>query len=78
MIIIKKLQKRMSNEIRRIIFKRNKKEDIDDYVRLEKIVKDNMQHPDWLGDFSKEDLILIARDVYMCGIKMIYQCVQVF
>ena len=30
---------------------------LDEYIEFRNIVKDNMEHPDWLGDFSKEDLV---------------------
>ena len=29
---------------------------LDEYLKYTKIVKDSMQHPDWLGDFTKSDL----------------------
>lgn len=30
--------------------------DIDKYIEYREDVKENMEHPDWLGDFQKEDL----------------------
>lgn len=36
------------------------KNDLDDYLLLVKKVKDKMKYPEWLGDFSKEDLFTIA------------------
>ncbi len=30
--------------------------DLDKYIEFREYVKSNMEHPDWLGDFSKEDL----------------------
>lgn len=35
--------------------------DLDAYLKLEKIVKDNMEYPEWLGDFKKEDLVAIIK-----------------
>lgn len=36
--------------------KLNKDLDLDEYIELREYVKSNMEHPEWLGDFSKEDL----------------------
>lgn len=33
--------------------------DLEKYIELREKVKENMQHPEWLGDFSKEDLIYL-------------------
>lgn len=30
--------------------------DLDEYIKYREEVKSKMQHPDWLGDFTKEDL----------------------
>lgn len=30
--------------------------DLDKYIEYREYVKSNMQHPEWLGDFTKEDL----------------------
>lgn len=30
---------------------------LDDYIAFREKVKENMEHPEWLGDFTKEDLI---------------------
>lgn len=30
---------------------------LDEYIEFREKVKKNMEHPEWLGDFSKEDLI---------------------
>ena len=30
---------------------------IDDYIKARDLVKDRMQYPEWLGDFSKEQLV---------------------
>ena len=30
---------------------------LDEYIEFREMVKENMEHPEWLGDFSKEDLI---------------------
>ena len=35
----------------------NKNIDIDEYIEFREMVKQNMEHPEWLGDFTKEDLI---------------------
>ena len=31
---------------------------LDEYLWLYNYVRDNMEHPEWLGDFSKEDFSL--------------------
>ena len=36
----------------------NKNIDLDEYIEFREMVKQNMEHPEWLGDFSKEDLII--------------------
>lgn len=36
--------------------------DLDKYIAFRESVKEKMEHPDWLGDFSKEDLINILND----------------
>ena len=30
---------------------------LDEYIEFREKVKKNMEHPEWLGDFSKEDLL---------------------
>jgi len=35
----------------------NKNINIDKYIEFRELVKQNMEYPEWLGDFSKEDLI---------------------
>lgn len=35
----------------------NKNINIDKYIEFREMVKQNMEHPEWLGDFSKKDLI---------------------
>lgn len=32
---------------------------LDEYIEFRKQVKDNMEHPDWLGDFSKKYLAFL-------------------
>ena len=34
---------------------------LDNYLEFKKIVKENMKHPEWLGDFSKDDLISMQK-----------------
>ena len=36
--------------------------DLDRYIELREKVKENMQYPEWLGDFSKEDLIYLLNN----------------
>ena len=36
--------------------------DIDKYIKFKEQVKKYMQYPEWLGDFSKNDLIKITRN----------------
>lgn len=31
--------------------------DLDEYVNFRELVKQNMEYPEWLGDFSKKDLV---------------------
>ncbi len=31
--------------------------DLDEYLKLYKYVRDNMEHPEWLGTFTKEEII---------------------
>ena len=31
--------------------------DLDEYLYLYKYVRDNMEHPEWLGTFTKEEII---------------------
>lgn len=33
----------------------NQNINIDEYIEFREMVKENMDHPEWLGDFSKED-----------------------
>lgn len=40
----------------------NENIDIDKYIDFRNLVKMNMEYPDWLGDFSKEDLINLLKD----------------
>ena len=40
----------------------NKDIDIDEYIEFREMVKQNMRYPEWLGDFSREDLINILKD----------------
>jgi len=35
----------------------NKNIDLDEYIEFRELVKDNMEYPEWLGDFSKDDLV---------------------
>lgn len=35
----------------------NQNINLDEYIEFREMVKENMEHPEWLGDFSKEDLI---------------------
>lgn len=39
-----------------------KEQELDEYLKLFAIVKGNMEHPEWLGDFSKEDYINILNN----------------
>ena len=43
-------------EVNMITIKDFRESDIPDYLSLEQEVKTNMDHPEWLGDFSKNDL----------------------
>ena len=34
----------------------NENINIDEYIKFRELVKQNMEYPEWLGDFSKEEL----------------------
>lgn len=36
--------------------------DLDQYIEFRETVRKNMEHPDWLGSFSKEDLITMLNN----------------
>ena len=36
--------------------------DIDEYIKFRELVKENMKYPEWLGDFTKEDLIYMLNN----------------
>lgn len=36
--------------------------DLDDYLSLYKYVRDNMEHPEWLGTFTKDEIINILNN----------------
>ncbi len=36
--------------------------DIDEYLKLYKYVRDNMEHPEWLGTFTKDEIIEILNN----------------
>lgn len=36
--------------------------DLDRYIEFREIVKKSMKYPDWLGDFSKDDLIYMLKN----------------
>lgn len=40
----------------------NENIDLDDYLSLYKYVRDNMEHPEWLGTFTKEEIINILNN----------------
>lgn len=40
----------------------NKNVNLDEYISFRELVKENMEHPEWLGDFSKEDLIKMQQN----------------
>ena len=37
----------------------NENVNLDDYLKLYKYVRDNMEHPEWLGTFSRDEIIEI-------------------
>lgn len=52
---------------------------IDDYLRLYKYVRDNMEHPEWLGTFTKEEVVDILSKggkiwLYSNDIDLICSC----
>ena len=40
----------------------NKNIDLDEYIKCREEVKANMKNPDWLGDFTKEDLVKLLNN----------------
>lgn len=40
----------------------NENIDLDKYIEFRELVKQNMEHPEWLGDFSKEELIKLLEE----------------
>lgn len=40
----------------------NKDVNIDEYIKFRELVKQSMEYPEWLGDFTKEDLIKMRND----------------
>lgn len=40
----------------------NENINIDEYIDFRELVKASMEYPEWLGDFSKEDLIKLLND----------------
>ena len=40
----------------------NEEINIDEYINFRELVKNNMDYPEWLGDFSKEELINMQND----------------
>ena len=36
--------------------------DLDEYVDFRELVKQNMEYPEWLGDFSKNDLVNMLKN----------------
>lgn len=55
---------------------------LDDYIEFKELVKQNMKYPEWLGDFSKEDLeelllnnskiwVYYERDIPVCSMMFI-------
>lgn len=37
----------------------NENVNLDDYLKLYKYVRDNMEHPEWLGTFTRDEIIEI-------------------
>lgn len=47
----------MKIDIKKLIVGEINLDEIDEYICLYNLVKSNMGHPEWLGDFSKDDYI---------------------
>lgn len=47
----------MKIDIKQLIVKEINIDEIDEYMYLYNLVKSNMEYPEWLGDFSKDDYI---------------------
>lgn len=47
----------MKIDIEKLIVGEINLDEIDEYICLYNLVKSNMKHPEWLGDFSKDDYI---------------------
>ncbi len=55
--------------------------DIDKYIEFYNYVKDNMEHPEWLGDFTKEDfesMLLNNSKIWLYYINDIIVCSMMF
>jgi hypothetical protein len=52
----------MKIDIEKIKINPLKKQELDEYLKLVSLVKNNMEHPEWLGDFSKTDYINILNN----------------
>ena len=39
----------------------NENIDLDEYIEFRELVKSNMEHPDWLGDFKREDIEMLLK-----------------
>ena len=60
----------------------NENINLEEYIKYREIVKQNMEHPEWLGDFSKEELddmlinntkiwMFYKANNYVCSMMMI-------
>ena len=41
---------------------KNENVDLDEYINFREIVKKHMEYPEWLGDFNKDDLIMMLEE----------------
>ena len=44
------------------LFEQNENIDLDEYIRFREYVKTFMEHPEWLGDFTKEELAFMLEN----------------
>ncbi len=59
----------MKIDLRELELKEISEIELDNYLSLISDVKNNMEHPEWLGDFSKEDYINLIKNnahIYAC------------
>lgn len=52
----------MKIDINKLVVKLIEENSLDEYMNLVTTTKKSMEHPEWLGDFSKEDYINLLKN----------------